>query len=55
MKQYSEALEILSEEFICSTSEEILDIKKELNKLLEEQNEMILSKKKKKNNIHKTL
>jgi len=44
MKQYSEALNILANEFIFSKSSEILEIKKDLNKKLEEQNEMIESK-----------
>ena len=43
MKQYSEALEILANEFSFSTSDEIMDMKKDLNGKLEEQNDMIES------------
>ena len=44
MKQFSEALEILTEEFSFSDSEEIIEMKKDINKKLEEQNEMTESK-----------
>jgi hypothetical protein len=44
MKQYNEALEILSNQFSFSKSSEILEMKKDLNKKLEEQNELIESK-----------
>jgi hypothetical protein len=45
MKQYPEALEILNEKFSFSTESEILEIKKDLNQKLEEQNTMIESNK----------
>lgn len=44
MKQYSEALEILNEKYSFSTSLDIMDLKKDLNLKLEEQNEMMKSK-----------
>lgn len=43
MKQFSDALEILTNEYGFSTSEEIMEMKKDLNMKLEEQNDMIES------------
>lgn len=44
MQQYSEALELLSNQFTLSTSQEVLEMKKSLNAKLEEQNNLIESK-----------
>ena len=44
MKQFSEALEILTNQFSFSTSAEIIEMKINFNQKLEEQNEMIKSK-----------
>jgi hypothetical protein len=43
MKQYHEALELLTNKFSFSSSSEIIEMKKNLNQKLEEQNEMIES------------
>ena len=43
MQQFSEALELLSNQFSFSSSPEILELKKLLNGKLEEQNSLIES------------
>ena len=44
MQQYSEALDLLSNQFTFSSSQEVIDLKKSLNAKLEEQNNLIESK-----------
>ena len=44
MQQYSEALDLLSNQFSFSISPEVIELKKLLNDKLEEQNNLIESK-----------
>ncbi len=45
MQQYNEALDLISNQFTFSSSQEVIDMKKSLNVKLEEQNNLIESKK----------
>jgi len=45
MHQYSEALDLLTNQFTLSSSPEVIELKKTLNIKLEEQNHLIESKK----------